>query len=66
MRNLGITYFLLVASYLSFANGGEYAVSNIPETLKKNANVVVRLDETTAELKGLDKLVLKTDMLSQY
>jgi len=59
MRNLGITYFLLVASYLSFANGGEYAVSNIPETLKKNANVVVRLDETTAELKGLDKLVVK-------
>ena len=59
MRKLIVTYLLLLTFYLSFASGGEYAVSNIPESLKKNANVVVRLDETTTELKGLEKLLVK-------
>jgi hypothetical protein len=41
-----------VTSFIAFATGGEYAVSGIPDVLKKNANVVKRGEEERFTLKS--------------
>jgi hypothetical protein len=64
MKRSSATIFFLLFSFFAFASGGEYAVSNIPEALKKNADVVIRLDETIAELKSLDKLLIKNKFVA--
>jgi hypothetical protein len=52
MKRFSVTYFFLLASFFVFATGGEYAVTNIPEALKKNANVVKRMEEERFTLKS--------------
>ena len=50
-RFSGLLSFLLL-SFFALASGGEYAVSNIPESLKKNANVVKRIEEERFTLRS--------------
>jgi hypothetical protein len=52
MKKFNVTNFFLLFSFLVFASGGEYAVSGIPEVLKKNANVVKRMEEERFTLKS--------------
>ena len=52
MKRLSVISFLLLVSFFAFASGGEYAVANIPESLKKNANVVKRIEEERFTLKS--------------
>ena len=50
-RFSGSILFLLI-SFFAFASGGDYAVSNIPDSLKKNANAVKRMEEERFTLKS--------------
>ena len=52
MERFSVTVFLLLVSFFVFATGGEYAVTNIPDALKKNANVVKRMEEERFTLKS--------------
>src|SRR5688572_33265408 len=52
MKRISATIFFLVASFFAFATGGDYAVINIPDILKKNANVVKRIEEERFTLKS--------------
>ena len=51
MKRVCSTFFFSVAFFIAFATGGEYAVSVIPDVLKKNANVVKRIEEERFTLK---------------
>ena len=59
MRAALATIFILSTILAANATEGEYAVSKIPKSLFENANAIVRFDETRAELKGLDKIIIK-------
>ncbi|MEI9910652.1 MAG: DUF3857 domain-containing protein [Bacteroidota bacterium] len=60
MRKSIFILTLLVAGALATRAGdGEYPVSKISPALLKNANMVIRLDESFAELLAPDKLLLK-------
>jgi hypothetical protein len=50
-RSCAVSISLFLFSF-AFATGGEYAVSGIPEALKKNANVVKRMEEERFTLKS--------------
>lgn len=52
MKGFCITIFSFCISFSAFATGGEYAVANISEALKKNANVVKRSEEERFTLKS--------------
>ena len=52
MKRFGGSLSFLLLSFFAFASGGEYAVTNIPEALKKNANVVKRIEEERFTLKS--------------
>ncbi|MCC6288336.1 MAG: DUF3857 and transglutaminase domain-containing protein [Chitinophagaceae bacterium] len=58
-RKFLLTVITLVAAVSGFAGDGDYAVSKIPEALMKNADVVMRLDETRFEVINLGKSVTK-------
>ena len=49
--------FLCVQTAVCYAGGGEYAVSNIPDTLLKNANVVKRMNIETYSSNGDDNAI---------
>ncbi len=44
---------VILFSAITRGNDGDYAVSKIPDSLKKNANAVIRLEETSIEVKSL-------------
>jgi len=50
LRKLAITFLLYIAA--AQARSQKYPASAIPDALKNNANVVVRLDETEWEIKS--------------
>ena len=52
MKRFSVTSFFLLVSFLAFAIGGEYAAAGIPDSLKKNANVVKRMEEERFTLKS--------------
>ena len=52
MKRFSVIILFLLLSFLSFATGGEYAVMTIPEALKKNANVVKRMEEERFTLRS--------------
>ena len=52
MRILIPMFFVLLMNQMAVANGGEFAVANIPDSLKKNANVVKRIEEERFTLKN--------------
>src|SRR4030095_779104 len=52
MKRFSATNFFLLVSFFVFGGGGEYAVTNIPESLKKNSNVVKRIEEERFTLKS--------------
>ncbi len=52
MKRFSVTSFFLLVSFLAFAIGGEYGVAGIPDSLKKNANAVKRMEEERFTLKS--------------
>jgi transglutaminase-like putative cysteine protease len=52
MKRISGLITLLLISFFVFGSGGEYAVTNIPESLKKNSNVVKRIEEERFTLKS--------------
>ena len=52
MKRSGTTTFFLFFSFFVFATGGEYAVTNIPDALKKDANLVKRMEEERFTLRS--------------
>lgn len=50
LRQLAITFLLCIAG--ARARSQKFPTSAIPDALKNNANVVVRLDETEWEIKS--------------
>ncbi|HEX6846880.1 MAG TPA: hypothetical protein VF144_07875, partial [Chitinophagaceae bacterium] len=52
MKRYSATNFFLLVSLIAFGTGGEYAVTGIPDALKKNANVVKRTEEERFILKS--------------
>ena len=52
MKRFSVISFFLLLSFFSLATGGEYAVTNIPDALKKNANAVKRIEEERFTLKS--------------
>lgn len=57
-RGLFFISFVLSLNPLLFAGGGEYAVSNISEALKKNAHVVKRMEQVRFEVVNTGEAVL--------
>jgi hypothetical protein len=45
MKNLGFAVFLFLFSLISFAQKSEYAITSITDSLKENANAIVRLNQ---------------------
>jgi hypothetical protein len=62
MKRLSGSLSFLLLSFFAFASGGEYAVTNIPEPLKKNANVVKRIEEERFILKSPGRLFIIENM----
>ncbi len=60
LKNTSIFCTTLFLYVTVFAKGGEgeYAVSKIPDSLLKNANAVLRLEETRYEVKGAKSYVM--------
>ena len=54
-----IVTLLLYVSASCFAGDGDYAVSKIPDSLMKNADVVMLFDEYNFEVVNLGKSVIK-------
>jgi len=52
MKRISGSITLLLVSFFVFGSGGEYAVTNIPEPLKKNSNVVKRMEEERFTLRS--------------
>ena len=52
MKRFSATNCFLLAFFFAFATGGEYAVTSIPEALRKNANVVKRMEEERFTLRS--------------
>src|SRR4030095_5800503 len=52
MKRISGLITLLLISFFVFGGGGEYAVTNIPESLKKNSNVVKRIEEERFTLRS--------------
>jgi hypothetical protein len=59
MRKLSFILLLLVASVTAVADDGQYAVSKISPALLKNANAVVRVDETRFEIVSTKQTITK-------
>jgi hypothetical protein len=55
MKKLFFIMTLLVVKVSLFANDGDYAVSNIPPALLKNAHVVKRMEEQRFEISSLTR-----------
>ncbi len=60
MRKVSLSITAFFITLLSFANegDGEYAVSKIPDSLLKNANAVLRLEETRYDVKSTKNYVV--------
>ena len=52
MERFSVTFFFILISFFAFATGGEYAVTNIPDGLKKNANAIKRMEEERFTVKS--------------
>ena len=52
MKRFSASVTLLLMSFFVFGSGGEYAVTNIPDSLKKNANIVKRIEEERFTLRS--------------
>lgn len=52
--------FLLLFSISSFGQKIEYTVLTIPDSLKQNANAVIRLDETNVTISSQKEMIIKT------
>src|ERR1044072_310446 len=50
MKKLFLVMFVVTRHVFLYAGDGEYAVSKIPAALMKNANAVLRFDETKFEI----------------
>jgi hypothetical protein len=59
MNRLLMLFTGLVLSYCSRAGDSKYPVSDIPEKMKKNANVVKRMEEVQYEITGNDEAVYR-------
>lgn len=56
-------YSLLVclSLFFGYAQGQSYNPSSVPEELKKNASVIVHLDNTSVEVEDIDKATVKVE-----
>lgn len=52
--------FFLFVSILSFGQKTEYSIASIPDSLKQNANAVVRLNLVNINIPAQDKMVLQS------
>ena len=52
MKRFSGSVTLLLISFFVFGSGGEYAVTNISDSLKKNANIVKRIEEERFTLRS--------------
>src|SRR6187431_3560106 len=52
MKRFSGSISFLLFSFFAFASGGEYAVTNIPDVLKKDANLVKRMEEERFTLRS--------------
>lgn len=59
MRFLNYCFFLLLFTSVCFAQKTNYSVALIADSLKVNANAVVRLDQTDIDLRSQRELVVK-------
>ncbi len=50
---------LIAVGCLTIANAQDYNVALIPDSLKKNADVVVRNEEVHVQVKAMDKVIIK-------
>ena len=55
-----LTVIVLLSTFSFVKANSRYPASDIPEKLKKNANVVIRLDQNIFEIKSIDKAVETT------
>ena len=60
MRNLFCALFFFVFTLISSAQKSEYAISTIADSLKENANAVVRLDQTDITIASQRSMNIKT------
>src|SRR4051812_6141017 len=59
MKRFLLAGFNLLAAAICFAGDGDYAVSKIPEALRKNADAVMRMEETRFEINSTKDAVQK-------
>lgn len=50
MRHTLFTLFFFITTFCGFSQKPDYSVAQIPDSLKQNANAVVRLDQTDIEI----------------
>lgn len=59
MKRVFVTAALLLVAFGCFADDGDYAVSKIPDSLKKNADVVLRMEDIRFEINSTKDAVEK-------
>lgn len=61
MKNLCCALFFLIFTSYSFAQKNDYSILKISDSLKENANAVVRFDLTDISILSQRNMVIKTD-----
>jgi hypothetical protein len=61
MKNTFFTLFFLLVIVYAFPQSPQYDLSLVPENVKKNANVIVRSDNTQFEITDIDRAYLSID-----
>ncbi|WP_202702564.1 DUF3857 domain-containing protein [Flavobacterium sp. UGB4466] len=63
MRSLVVTLFFCLFTLISSAQKSEYAVAAIADSLKENANAVVRLNQTDITISSQRSMTIKTQRI---
>lgn len=60
MKSFFLTFFLLLSACVLQAQSADYSVVSIPDSLKQNANAVVRLDQTDIKIESQRDMAVTT------
>lgn len=60
MKNSGFALFFLLFSFISFAQKSEYIATSIQDSIKENANAVVRLNQVDIVIASQRNMTIKT------
>ncbi|RZJ52109.1 MAG: DUF3857 domain-containing protein [Flavobacterium sp.] len=63
MKNSGFALFFLLFSLISFAQKSEYSTTSIPDSIKENANAVVRLNQVDIVISSQRNMNIKTQRI---